>query len=963
MSDINNQFTVENIEQTLLHFYNDAESQAQANQFLILAQSSNQAWDFAWEFLQFSKPPEVQFFGASTLQAKISKNWNELPPDLYAPLRDRLMNALFTYTCGPRVVLTRLCICMSSFIIKTITDFWPSAISDIVKGFQPHNIPNASPQQVALVLLELLTVLIEEFQTVHLAHGKTGIVRHTLESSLSIVMNIVEDILSKTTAPAELCEMALKCYASWALLGSSIYDYKNLLILTFDSVYREEISQTALEALANIANHPESSKHPATILEIIENFTKFDVLLEKSSQDHNVEKIMLIYSLIICVAETHCQLLLETILDKPEKKDFILKLISIILKCSSTPGQYPVDEVCSELAFGFWYALQDSIVSTSRGFESLLLVFYPFFQTLLDSYLIKLRYPADDVYRRWKLDERESFRCYRQDIGDSVMYCYNVLKHSALANLMAHLELATTAAINDPTQWQYLEACLFAFKEIAESVDIKENSYLPAFMAHLRNIPLQHVRVISGAMEAIGSFAEWINCHPDVLGCVIPLLLMGLQNSEFAISATFALKDISRDCYTSMHPFAEQILHASLEALKGDVLKPREKIRIMFTIGKVLSVMPYSYILQYFDPLLEPVFIELDQHLRGKVMKVLRQVAAVNLFNMLSMLFSALDTHWEKDPDESITPELLQIRENNLKLPQPSHYVLEKLLEVMKEHRDTFEVTDEIAEALCDALKRAITLLSTDSKMFLPEILLLMVAAYKKLPHAHILDITKQVMILFSEDVEQRQIINEYFSQISEHTIQLSMKDFRESTTVIESYLQLLDNVIRKAFIFFKSETVNPLVLFQFGVAALSLPEKPTVKAAAGFLANFISHSREVPSMLNVVNSDGEMLVLQTLKLIGGEGPRYNVELMPDILMAFNKKYFDNLCRWMGHLIQQAGFPSARVNQRQKEEFVRMVLKERTNKRKLKETVNEFSLLCRGLIGTEYGAQSCLSFS
>lgn len=61
-----------------------------------------------------------------------------------------------------------------------------------------------------------------------------------------------------------------------------------------------------------------------------------------------------------------------------------------------------------------------------------------------------------------------------------------------------------------------------------------------------------------------GAYAEWINSHPDVLGYVIPLLLMGLQNSEVAVSATFALKDITRDCYTSMHPFAEQILHTCL---------------------------------------------------------------------------------------------------------------------------------------------------------------------------------------------------------------------------------------------------------------------------------------------------------------------------------------------------------------------------------------------------------------
>lgn len=63
------------------------------------------------------------------------------------------------------------------------------------------------------------------------------------------------------------------------------------------------------------------------------------------------------------------------------------------------------------------------------------------------------------------------------------------------------------------------------------------------------------------------------------------------------------------------------------------------------------------------------------------------------------------------------------------------------------------------------------------------------------------------------------------------------------------------------------------------------------------------------------------------LKVIGGDSPRAVVEYMPDILMALNKKYFDNLCRWMVPFTQQEGFPSFRVNQRQKEEFMRQVLK------------------------------------
>ncbi|GFT50399.1 importin-13 [Nephila pilipes] len=964
MAELNNQFTVENIERSLHHFYHDVESQAQANKFLISAQTSPEAWQFAWQLLHPSKTSEAQFFGACTLHSKISKQWNELPPDHYSVLRDRLLEALFTYTSGPKIILTRLCIAMSSFIIQTITDFWPSAISDLTSAFQPHNIPNANPQQVANVLLELLTVLSEEFQTTHLAHTRLGIVRNALRGSIELVMDIVQNILSETFAPADLCEMSLKCYSSWAVLGPAVLEHKSLLLLTFDSVYREEISQTALETLTNIANLPEASKYPSIILEMIDYINQFDELIKNASQDYNMDKLNSIYSLIIIIGENYCQLLLDTLIDKPEKKDAILKFIGFILQCSSTPGQYPVDEICSEQAFGFWYTLQDAIVSCSRKYENLLLVFHPIFQTLLDAYLVKLRYPPESVYKQWKSDERESFRCYRQDIGDSIMYCYNILRSAALANLMAHLNIATSTASSNPSQWQYLEACLFALKEIAESVDIKEDQFLPVIMAHLRNIPLQHIRIISAAMETIGAFAEWINFHPDVLGSVVPLLLMGLQNSDVAISATFALKDISRDCFSSMHPFAEQILHTSLDALKGNILKSREKVRIMATIGKVLSIMPYSYIMEYLDSLLPPIFNDLQENLCTKEITVQCATIIVHDLHMISMLFATLDTHFDKEmEDQELETEMLLIRSNNLKMPQPSLHILERLLAIVRSIGSNWEVTEQITEALCDALKRAVSMLTDTCKMFLPDLLNLLLNLYKQCPHSSVLDMTKQLLILFVNDIDERPALSKYFASVCDHTIQISMKDFRESTAVIESFLQVLDQIIKKAVIFFKDECVNPLVLFQFGTAALNLPEKPTVRAAASFLAEFIMHSREVPSMLNVVNSQGEMLIMQVLKVIGGDSPRSVVEFIPDILMAFNKKYFDNLCRWLVPFTQQEGFPSLRVTQRQKEEFARLVLKERTNKRRLKETVTEFSLLCRGLIGTEYAAQSYQSLS
>ena len=59
-----------------------------------------------------------------------------------------------------------------------------------------------------------------------------------------------------------------------------------------------------------------------------------------------------------------------------------------------------------------------------------------------------------------------------------------------------------------------------------------------------------------------GSFGEWMNCHPENLGCIIPLILQGLGNTEVATAATMALKDVSRENLDHMQPYTGQILSA-----------------------------------------------------------------------------------------------------------------------------------------------------------------------------------------------------------------------------------------------------------------------------------------------------------------------------------------------------------------------------------------------------------------
>lgn len=150
---------------------------------------------------------------------------------------------------------------------------------------------------------------------------------------------------------------------------------------------------------------------------------------------------------------------------------------------------------------------------------------------------------------------------------------------------------------------------------------------------------------------ATGAYAEWFNLHPKSLAHVVPLLTLGLENTETAPAATLSLKDLSRECQFSVQPYSQLILSASMasktlirnlcyyctwcckdfklfflhfkEALRGGRLKQNECVRLMYTVGRVLSILPLETIIQYLDTIMFPCVNELHTLLGEEVINIL----------------------------------------------------------------------------------------------------------------------------------------------------------------------------------------------------------------------------------------------------------------------------------------------------------------------------------------------------
>lgn len=69
------------------------------------------------------------------------------------------------------------------------------------------------------------------------------------------------------------------------------------------------------------------------------------------------------------------------------------------------------------------------------------------------------------------------------------------------------------------------------------------------------------------------------------------------------------------------------------------------------------------------------------------------------------------------------------------------------------------------------------------------------------------------------------------------------------------------------------------------------------------------------------------VLIYKTVSFLGSTTPRSSIDLLSDIILALNKKYCDNLSRWLNTLLTQENFPSPRISAQQKDTFIKIVLR------------------------------------
>uniref|UniRef100_A0A673HS03 Importin-13 n=1 Tax=Sinocyclocheilus rhinocerous TaxID=307959 RepID=A0A673HS03_9TELE len=848
-----------------LYYDPNIENKNLAQKWLMQAQVSPQAWQFCWVLLRPEKVPEIQYFGASALHTKISRYWGDIPAEQYDTLKTQLFSQIARFASGSKIVLTRLCVALASLALNMMPEVWPGAVSEMVHMFQEEG-GEVDGRARCLALLELLTVLPEEFQT----------------SRLPQYRNI----------------------RAWCRRCIPIFVIK-VTLRTNAAIYKGHVKRVGMGL--------------------------------KISQ-RNVQSVLLFS--------------IRALLEQVEHWQSFLALVNMIMFCTGIPGHYPVNIYSRKSTKNACYQRDDIMSFEAEKQAVYLQVYRPVYFQLVDVLLHKAQFPTDEEYASWSSDEKEQFRIYRVDISDTLMYVYEMLGAELLSNLYDKLGRLLTNT-EQTTTWQHTEALLYGFQSIAETIDVNYSDVIPGLIGLIPRININNIQLADTVMFTIGALAEWLADHPVMLSSVLPLVLQALGNPDLSVSSVSTLKKICRECKYDLPPYATNIVAVSQEVLIKQIHKTSQCMWLMQALGFLLSALPVEEILRNLHSLITPYIQQLEK-LSEETPNPSNKLAIIHILGLLSNLFTTLDiTKQEEESGENAPPIKSAPPQTG---PNPVVVVLQQVFALIQTVLSKWLNDSQVVEAVCAIFEKSVKTLLHDFAPMVSQLSEMLGQMYSTIPQASALDLTRQMVHIFASETNHFPPIKALFELVTSVTLTIFQQGPRDHPDIVDSFMQLQAQALKRKPDLFLSESLDVKAVFHCGLLSLKFPEAPTVKSTCFFFTELIPHCADIPPVGQVVQEDGKLLLLAVLEAIGGQSSRSLMDQFAEVLFCLNKHCFALLTVWLKEALRSPGFPSSRVSDDQKDTFSQQVLRERVNKRRVKDIVKEFTLVCRGLHGTEYAA-------
>ncbi|ORX79079.1 ARM repeat-containing protein [Anaeromyces robustus] len=835
--------SVEEVENVIKQFYecNQAEIRKPAEHWLHELQKQPYAWRLPSQLLN-SNQISSQFFGAHTFQVKILRDWNTLHPDEIIPLKNELISWIKKYSSSTQIVLTKLCLALTSFALQASPEIWPNFISSFIDDInmeeQRPDLDDNTKLNLELAKLEFLTVVPEQVTTAQLLANRKGKINEELSTGFLLVLNILNQILSikeKNESIIKLQQKSLKCLQSWVQYDAPISTLGMIIESTINALLEVENFQPAAEVLIEILTHPSSRKFEKTLCDnILKAITTGWIYEEfnKTIENEDEESARVICKLMTTLGEEFTEYIVINFL-RPD----VITYLKMMMSCTAFPGYPAIDQDITDTTYNFWFNLTEIIedpyviplpkMDNKENDDILIYRSQPLsssnpqmtpeqglqirnaslevFRQLIEIIRQKMQYPTDEEKRSWKRENFESFNASRREASDTVISAYYIVKDQSLDYLVNLCKEELIKIYSGNANWQVLESSLQCLKAISEAIDMKENIYISKLFSDeifksICNLPKDNFdRVKITMLNLIASYAEWLKNHEAFIPNIMDFIITSISQPSLLLPASKAFLEVCNHCKKSLVNIIDVLVNIYMQL--PDSIQ-RERSRIVQALAEVFQTLPNERSI--------PIMLALQNNLQEKIKETLikinntgdqdkfKELINIQLNHMVSFSKGIIppDENSFADLAERVEYESNVNKENKIELTQEQFHQFEilsngcyEIIEmILRLYSNDYEIMSVVSQFFKFSFRSVLPLLSP--KM---EILTLLISTcYECSKQSNILVIIKDLLWVYSP-------YNEYpcsLLEINNDPIKIDRNIVLLLTSVTQTTIQYLDSEI-----------------------------------------------------------------------------------------------------------------------------------------------------------------------
>ncbi|KAL0078469.1 armadillo-type protein [Phycomyces blakesleeanus] len=984
------QLSVGHVQKLIEGLYNstDPRTAKDVQEQLQAIQRLPQAWGIAPELLSIQSD-QCRFFGAHTFQVKISRDWDTLPEDRIDWLRDEILVWIVRLCAGPMLVTTKLCLALISFALHAVPNHWHSFVAESVDALRRGGaVYGVATQNIDAAILEFLTLVPEEISNTELAGNRKLQLIQELNDAVPLVLSVLSSVLFTTSyADGTAQQKALRCFQSWIQYGIEFEASYPIIQQTMRLLTKEDTFEPATEVLLEAMQQPSWARYVTLRDDLLKCFTSEEMKNQFTTCISGMSKLFTAFG------ETFAEFISVQL-----PRHDVLLLMDMIMQLTAFHGHFPADQEVSEIPLNFWYVLQevlfdngiapirdDSYAPSLDGDDDASLdktmpseeqriwtrqcgeaavIIYRQLVTILQQ---KAAFPEDSVWASWAQDLKDKFRICRRDLGDTMINPYYILRGEMLAILLEHAIAVINHWDSIPLASQDLEATLFCLKSISEEISPGEDEHIHRFFGPevFGRFPRNgSIRLQNTTILLMGSLAEWLKKHPQFLAPVMNYLVPCLSIPKLAPSAASAFSDICDACRNSLVDDLDSLMniynamsHSQIEA------------SVVESIANVIQVLPMEIAITPILTLTGNILQSAAEAL--EIAKTDQERARLMILTQIQYLSACCKGIQSPNDDYQSMSARLAFYDSFASGKSIAAFsdieglsqINDAMRKLTREIAGIWNGDEKVMKALSLFLESGVRSVSPVLALPFLDLVMIIQASYQSAPFPCWLDTAKFVITVYGGQDAYFQNLRELLQSLTVRTLEFitNPKDMEQSPDVVDSYFDLLSAVLKRCPIVFYQLSYDQInTIFMFCIAGMGLQERLALKAAVNFMAEFVGQEyeegTEIGAIVNtLVTNMGPQIIEKLLVGIGGHVPRSFSGPLVDVLFKMTIKYTQACREWLPILLLRDGFPSALVTDTEKIAFIKGIIGTRSLK-KFKDVVNTFSVKCRGLSNTSFGA-------